>query len=108
MTTEIVAPEAQSQVMPELSALYGEWKRLEQIAIFNGDDDAPWQAAWNAEDRFWEVPSRSPADVLFKLRVGCLYDLDGSENAAHLRAAMRDLQRMAGDLFEKPTVIKGH
>ena len=98
MTTEIVAPETQPQVMPELSEVYGEWKRLEQIATFNGDDDAHWQAAWDVEDRFWEVPSRSPADVLFKLRVGCLYDLDGSENAAHLQAAMRDPERMAGNV----------
>ena len=86
---------------PELFALYGEWKRLEQVAITSSDekdDWQAWQAAWDAEDRFYEMPARSPADVLFKLRVCCLYGLDKDEASRPLPAIMRDLERMAGNV----------
>ncbi len=43
---------------PELFVLYGEWRRLEKVAIANGDDDAPWQAAFEAEGRFYDMPAK--------------------------------------------------
>ncbi len=81
---------------PELFVLYGEWRRLERVAIASGDDDAPWQAAFEAEGRFYDMPARSPADVLFKLRVACLDEV--VEEAEPLPAIMRDLERMAGNV----------
>ena len=81
---------------PELFALYGEWRRLEQIAIANGDDDAPWRTAFEAETRFYDMPARSPADVLFKLRVACLDETILEEKP--MPQIMRDLERMAGDV----------
>ncbi len=98
MTAAHETPVGDRAAADELMALYGEWKRLEQIAIFNGDEDAPWQAAFDAEDRFYEMPVCSPADVLFKLRVACVDGLIDSEGAKYLHAIMRDLEGMAGNV----------
>ena len=81
---------------PELFKLYGEWRRLEKVAIASGDDDATWQTAFEAADRFYDMPARSSADVLFKLRVACLDEV--VEEDPPLPAIMRDLERMAGNV----------
>ena len=104
MTAEHETPEACG--MPELLTLYEEWRRLEQVAIFNGDEDAPWQAAFAAEDHFLQTPALTLAGLLFKLRYACLPD--HADEIGHVRdctpvsfpavrAVLRDLEAMMGD-----------
>ena len=94
---------AQAQEDPELYALYEEWKRLEKVAS-QGDDDAEWQATFDAERRFFETPVRTLDGLLFKLRVACqpeVYELEYSKdgNSApppQVLAVLRDLERLSG------------
>ena len=94
---------AQAQEDTELIALYEEWKRLEEIAS-QGDDDAEWQATWDVERRFFEMPVRTLDGLLFKFRAACLpevYELEYSKdgNSApppQVLAVLRDLERLSG------------
>ena len=88
--------EHEARDMPKLFALYGEWRRLERVAISGGDEADDWRTAFEAEDRFYDMPARSAAGVLFKLRVACLDEL--VEKDKPLPAIMRDLERMAGNV----------
>ena len=110
MTTEHETPEDEARDVGELLALYEEWRRLEQIAVSKGiavtkgDEDAPWQAASDAEDRYYKAPALTLAGLLFKLRAACLsevYEIEyvvGGKPAPppQVRAVLRDLERMVG------------
>ncbi len=89
----------------ELFEFHKEWKRLEKAAE-KTENDADWQTAFAAEDRFLESPARSLAGVLFKLRIGCeprnyevVYPDKGDQPSGPpaVLAVLRDLERMAGE-----------